>query len=575
MTVNEVRHVSVLMESIEESAVQHLRVEFVRRLNVSDYVLDFLLQEGGISDLTYEDIMSRATRHSQATLLIDNVIRKSIVPLFIKGLECGNSHSYLAGKLKQTIKDLHQQQHPGIRPQRQSDVPLVDGETDFSDGSVVLPHNDTISSGTYLPDPDATSVLVCVGNIQKDRNRCCTQGDLAAHQGTEKAKIKHLESDGETAAKEPTENIIQQPRKVAIMNGKKRTLTKLHYHLKLMSHDGKKKEFSDCVAKYKAQYRYDADVMLTLLDAEVESRRLVYDTDLHRGNIFDEMEKLLKTSSHPLAATMMFLARKGSARTMKESLTVGMEMLEDARALAERIEPCKDTGMVLYIQINILLQMYEDNPLLNIKRDIINKIDEAINLHFAESLPLLREDYTRMLYLKLVFCYLGIGLFGNCIDGCVTSEDDLRSAEACLKNIDSQQEKFDNRRKMFYYMAKSVLCRKRENQRDALDFASMAEQKATCCGYVKELGPILELSGDLKEEVESIELRERNARQHEIDNELNTLILESVLQKTSNQWGPEIKVFGREPKRNYQKQILFCVMVVFVGFFVAVSCSYS
>ncbi|XP_046563394.1 uncharacterized protein LOC124272271 [Haliotis rubra] len=576
-TVKE-RQVSVLMESIEESAVQRLRVEFVRRLTVSDYVLDFLLQEGGISDLTYEDIMSRETRQSQATLLIDNVIRKSIVPLFIKGLECRNGHPYLARKLKQTIKDLREQEHPG--PRAHSDLPSADHvrcESDFSDDSVVLSHN-TISSGTYLPDPDATTVLGYVGTIQKDCDRCLTDGEQAVHPGKEQAKIEYVDNedgfDIETDAKEPTENIVQQPRKVAIMDGKKKTLTKLHYHLKLMSHDGKKKEFSDCVTKYKAQYCRDSDVMLTLLDAEVESRRLVYDTDLHRGNIFDEMEKLLKTSSQPLAATMMFLARKGSARTMKESLAVGMEMLEDARALAERIEPCKDTGMVLYIQINILLQMYEVNPLLNIKRDIINKIDEAINLHFAESLPLLREDYYRMLYLKLVFCYLGIGLFGNCIEGCVTSEDDLRSAEACLKNIDSQQEKFDNRRKMFYYMAKSVLCRKRGNQRDALDFANMAEQKATCCGYVKELGPILELSGDLKEEVESIELQQRNARQYEIDNELNALLWENVLQKTSNQWGPEMKGLGREANRNYCKHILYCAVVVLLAFCVTVFCSY-
>ncbi|XP_071088086.1 uncharacterized protein [Haliotis cracherodii] len=570
---------SILMESIEERALQYHRVDFVRRLNISDYVLDFLLQEGGISDLTYEEISSKETRQKQATLLIDNVIRKAIVPLFIKGLEYGNSHLYLARRLRQTIKDLQGQEDPGLRGY--SHAPSTDHvshEPFLSGESIARSQIDTISNGTCLFDPDATTVLVCAGTTQKDCVRSCTYREQAIHSGKEQAKIIYSNNedgfDNETVSKyraaEPTETIVQQPRKVAIMDGKK-----LHYHLKLMSHDGKKNEFADCVTKYKAMYGNDSDVMLTLLDAEVESRRLVYDTELHRGDIFDEMERLLKTSSQPLAATMMFLARKGSARTMKESLEVGMDMLEDARALAERIEPCKDTGMVVYIQINILLQIYEKNPLLNIKRDIINKIDEAINVHFAESLPLLREDYSRMLYLKLVFCYLGIGLFGNCIEGCVTSEDDLRSAEACLRYIDSQQHTFDNRRKMFYFMAKSVLCRKRDNQKDALDFANMAEQKAICCGYMKELGPILELTGDLKEEVESIELQERKTRQHEIENELNGLVLENMLKKKSNQWGPELDVIGREVNRKYHKQLLCFGILVCLAVCVIVSYSFS
>ncbi len=245
---------------------------------------------------------------------------------------------------------------------------------------------------------------------------------------------------------------------------------------------------------------------------------------------------------------MMYLARKGSARIMKEPLEVGLYMLEDALKLSEHLQPCKDTGMVLYIFINIMLQMYEKTPTMDIKIKIIGKIDEAINVHFADGPSFLREDYTRMLHLKMAFCYLGIGLFGNIVEGCQVSGEDLKSARTCLNLIESGQAKLDNRRRMFYFTAKSVLFRKLGSPREALEMASLAKEKAEVCGYKKELEPIIELTGDLEQELTGMQADVIRTRELAVDSELESVAasrddvlsrsaIERILKRPSNQWG--------------------------------------
>ncbi|KAL3841356.1 hypothetical protein ACJMK2_019514 [Sinanodonta woodiana] len=276
--------------------------------------------------------------------------------------------------------------------------------------------------------------------------------------------------------------------KISIHHKNRRKLAALAHKLKNFSHDGDVDKFRQINERINRRFeRYKlrsdrhikdnmelADMRFVALEAEVSLRRVQYDVSLYESDIFTDMREILPFTTNPTVSSMTYLARYASAKSMMESLEVGLGYLNYAKQHAEMVEPCKETGMVFYIEVNLLSQIYEKNPVPDLKQQILQRTELAIS-HFNTEEEF-GNDFHRMLLLKKVFCQLGIGLFGKRIVGVEVDIEDMRCAESYLSYLEHPDiwNEMEARRKMLFFIAKSELCRRQGK----IDIASMNAERA-------------------------------------------------------------------------------------------------
>ena len=160
---------------------------------------------------------------------------------------------------------------------------------------------------------------------------------------------------------------------------------------------------------------------------------------------------------------------------MLESLDSGLAILQYSKHHAEHVVPCKETGMVYYIEVNLLTQKYEKEPDSDLKMKILKTAELAISQFTGEE-EAVQKDYQRMLMLKMVFCRLGIGLFGNKIENVVSDDSDQDAAKDYLDFIERPGiwNGMEKRRKMLFQVAKSELYRQRKQYELAIPHAKEA-----------------------------------------------------------------------------------------------------
>ena len=183
---------------------------------------------------------------------------------------------------------------------------------------------------------------------------------------------------------------------------------------------------------------------------------------------------------------------------MESTIDQGLAFLEFAKEHAEYVTPCKDTGMVYYIEVNLLTQKYEKSPSPNLKENILKTVELAIG-QFSNENDDIRTDYQRMLMLKMVFCYLGIGLFGKRIENVEATETDKEKAKQCLDFIEKPDiwSGMEKRRKMLFFIAKSEYYRQQDTTELAVIHAKEAEALATENQWKAELPNIQGLLQEL------------------------------------------------------------------------------
>lgn len=117
--------------------------------------------------------------------------------------------------------------------------------------------------------------------------------------------------------------LYDQVRKINIYSRNRGKIAKLAHSLKRLSHEGKMVEFNavvDAINNKSIMGKLQekncvkscmevADIKFTALDAQIEARRLKYDTSLHDSEVFAEMESIIKYTSDPIVSSMTYLAR--------------------------------------------------------------------------------------------------------------------------------------------------------------------------------------------------------------------------------------------------------------------------
>ena len=184
---------------------------------------------------------------------------------------------------------------------------------------------------------------------------------------------------------------------------------------------------------------------------------------------------------------------------MLEPLDVGLQYLEIAKQHAIFVEPGQETGMVYYIEGNLLTQKYEKDPTDTLKDEVIKTAEYAIS-QFENEAQAIRLDYQRMLMLKMVFCYLGLGLFCKTIPNVIVSKIDLQKAKKLLDFVGRPDvwDGMEVRRKMLYHVAMAELSRRGQNKELARCHATEAQKIAQEFDWRTELPNICLLLEDIE-----------------------------------------------------------------------------
>ncbi|XP_046357230.2 uncharacterized protein LOC124135748 [Haliotis rufescens] len=431
-----------VMNEQEKRALQHLTCDFVETLDPKYHVIDFLYSKEQLTHLEYEELLGITNRATQCRDLLGIVRRKCSMDVFLSSLCLNNGYTFLADKIKEVLRQLELEQ-------------------------------------------------VTNGRCTRPRKRRRT-----SQRDVDEDEYEVKEEDG-TSSNKNICPMCKCPARINTMTKKKRILTKMQQHLKFLCMEGNSTKHETFLGQLASKWKNDADVQFVILDARARNMRVSSPDVSGDTDYFKEMASLIPFTSDPTSSSMIFLARKASVFDVKGRAKDGLTVLGYAKTHADRVVPCRDTGLVIYMEINLLLKEYELEPTEDMKNQIIERIKEAIEVHFSQEEDDVKEDCSRMLYVKMACFYLGIGLMGNKIAGFRTTVRDRKAAECVLDRVEATWQNMDARRKMFFYLAKAVLSQETGQMERALHFGEIAKQMGEIGQFKRELQNIDPLTRDL------------------------------------------------------------------------------
>ncbi|WAQ97800.1 hypothetical protein MAR_022173 [Mya arenaria] len=477
------------MNAKERSALRLCTSSIIEDLGPKD-VVHVLFRDGNIDIEVFEEILElNETRRAKCRRLMRYLIDPQCKCSFnglISAFTHDGAYSFLAKQLKESLTKVQAQEELPV-PQ----YPHVECLNDLSDNNIPTR---TVEPKDRRRDEDCANYL----NVEPSTDD--------QNPGNSVGQTAHIES--------PTP-LFQNIRRINVYTAKRRKLAALSVKLKRLSHDGQYDAFQKVVSAINTSYRRNklslmkligdrmglADMRFASLEAEVSARRVRFE-ETDGSTTFRDMEAVIPFTTDPRLSSMTYLARYGSSIAMDtgnaQRLDDGLAYLQFAKEHAEYVSPCKDTGMVYYIESNLLLQKYEKQPTDQLKNTVLETIEKGIS-QFNEECDEIRRDYQRQLMLKMAYCYLGLGLFGKRIVEGQTSASDKDAARKVMEFIESGEvwEGMEKRRKMLFYHAKAEYYRQLNNVDIARVHAKEAEKLARENKWTKELPNISNLLDQL------------------------------------------------------------------------------
>ena len=281
-------------------------------------------------------------------------------------------------------------------------------------------------------------------------------------------------------------------------NTDRKNLHSLFGKLKIMIHDAQfrnPREFLRNLAKrFMKQFNEEtneakkqkiADKCVVVLGAEIDAHAITFNSDLPNNEMFSEMKLLVPYTENTLISDVVYYGRLANANAIAKKFEDGEDMLKEARVRAYNTSPCLELVNMLYIEVYFLLWQYEETPTKPI-RDLL-MMWGRIGLESLEE-----EEYgtkllwRRMFILRMVFCLLGIGNRANIIFGACIDDECASIAELLLTKFDQYFQDIEQRREMFYSVARARLCQYRGQHSEAFLHVCKAE-KLSISGNFKEM----------------------------------------------------------------------------------------
>lgn len=309
---------------------------------------------------------------------------------------------------------------------------------------------------------------------------------------------------------------VYRERKEPLFTSKRAKTVLFRHKLKRYSMSGKTKEFlAECdkvSSKWNAIPREEkfssnntelADMYYMVLDAKAERRRILFDKTLYKDEeLFDNMLGITPYTSSANLPVVMYLVRYGSALLMAgKPLNDALSHLEQAKQRLQTVPACLESGIVLYIEFNMLLSdKYEKAPSAEMKNQLL-KIGKASIDHCCREQDEVGKDIHRMMLIKQALLLLGIGLFLNNADNVIITKEDREQAEKMLKEIENPEhwERMEARWKVRYHVAQSKLFALKGRMPESLAEAQLAAEFANVGNSKDEIANVEERVSSLSE----------------------------------------------------------------------------
>lgn len=231
-----------------------------------------------------------------------------------------------------------------------------------------------------------------------------------------------------------------------------------------------------------------ADRYCMVLDADVERRLVKVDRTLVDSDIFTEIRECAQYTANPNLHIMLCLARYSYALFVGgKSFEEVLSHIDLARTHIAHIEPCRETGIVLYILFNMKSVSYEKHPTEKVKMELLDIVQQAID-HFSNEDEVISEDFRRILLIKKAMLYLGLGIFGQNNTKLIISDEDIANASCCLRKVREQKmwERMETRWKMFYYLCKVKYLQLTDADNKHIELQISLTEKAISCSIQGE-----------------------------------------------------------------------------------------
>ena len=244
-----------------------------------------------------------------------------------------------------------------------------------------------------------------------------------------------------------------------------------------------------------------AEKCVAVLGAQIVAHAVTFNSTLPGNEMFCEMNSLIPYTENTWATEVVYYAGKAIANLMAMNLEDGESMLTAARVSVYNTGPCLEQINVLQIETYFLLWKNEQTPTTKVREDLL--MWGRIGL---ESLKEEQEEikifWRRSFILSMVFCLLGIGNRANIIPGADVDDNCIKMAQQLLADFDQYYEGIEQRREMFYQVAKARLNHLLGRKDEALIHISSAEHLAES-GQFKEVFYIRQIKSALQSDKSS------------------------------------------------------------------------
>lgn len=211
---------------------------------------------------------------------------------------------------------------------------------------------------------------------------------------------------------------------------------------------------------------------------------------------FDKINEVIPNTTCPALSRCMLYGRQAVILSFAKDRKRGEEIIKEAYYEEMSVDPCLET-VDLYYKIVLYQRAWYEHEQETITSKIHNLTNKACHI-LASKQEDIRLFWSRRFVVRLLYCYLGIGMRGRFITGFECSEEIIKESNRLLSCYDTNDAEL--RLQMFFNIAKARLFHLTGNRLEAVECIAKASKIASDGGFNAELNAIEETKLQLKHE---------------------------------------------------------------------------
>lgn len=288
--------------------------------------------------------------------------------------------------------------------------------------------------------------------------------------------------------------------KSTVLNSSSRSSQELLMKLKIETHNIQHKNPRKYLHWKKEQYKSDflnekdetdklkkADIYAASLCAEIDSYTILYERKFPSHGLFQELQSVIPHTSNTHVTQVAYDTRLALAYSIADQEDKCEDHLRNAMASSIQIGYCVELVEMLYIYVFNLIGIHENYPHKRLFDKIMHMAEYCLLCLQEETEDFISLFWKRRIYLRIIFCLLGISNRGDVIPGRAVVSQYVRKANDLMVEMDKIWQGFETRRLMFYYVAKARIAEIEDEFEFSIECLNMAVDFGRDGGFGEEV----------------------------------------------------------------------------------------